>query len=160
MDITTSELVKSYINTKPKVVKCTEFINRKFPVEMSVEVPIFKDFSEMDKSIFRKYRSIDYLYVFDPENLRSDDLGVVSYKILGCAIKESDGRKFVVVDGGWCKTLIEIDNGVAKTCGRLISDVEWMNANIGDTYKGYRSNWIKGSISDIIEFRGKVHPIG
>jgi hypothetical protein len=130
-----------------------------------VEYPVYKELSELDPKLFKDYNKSDMVYIYAPSHGRSDNMGILSYKVVGATKKKSDKRILLIVEdmdkkANFKRVYLEIIDDSAIECGHVFNstDENYNTVNIGDEYKGYRnSKWVKMDPNEFKDKFGKIY---
>lgn len=152
------------IPRKEKVCKGSEIYFQ--PFDGWVDRPLYKQLSEIDKKDLAQYNGEGYIYVYQPNHVYADDMGIMTYKVVGATQKKSDkGVRLIVEDtyssfGRTIQKYFVIENNQAIDCGLVYIPTEeaYNKAEIGGEYTGYRrSKWIKLDPNDFSNLTGKLY---
>jgi hypothetical protein len=154
------------IDRNKKVCKGSEIYFNVF--DGWVDKPIYKQLSEIDPSQLSQYNQPGYIYVYQPNHVYADDMGIMTYKVIGATYKKADKQVLFIVEDKYTFTsdkreltaYINIKDGKAVDCGNgFIPTMEAYNkAEIGEEYTGYRrSKWCKLDPNDYSNLFGKVY---
>lgn len=146
------------IPRKEKVCKGSEIYFH--PFDGWVDKPIYKDLSEINPSDLSKYNKRGYIYVYQPNHLDSDDMGIMTYKVTGATLKKSDKKVRLIVSNKQNSIYFMIEDDKVIDCGLVFlkTEEDYNKSNIGEEYTGYRrSKWIKLDPNDFSHLFGKVY---
>lgn len=152
------------IPRKDKVCKGSEIYFRVF--DGWVDKPIYKQLSEIDTKDLTQYNQPGYIYVYQPNHIYGDDMGIMRYKVIGATFKKSDKQVRLIVEdtyssfGRTIPKYFVIEKDKAIDCGDgFVATMEAYNkAEIGEEYTGYRrSKWLKLNPNDYTNLTGKIY---
>lgn len=154
------------IPRKDKVCKGSEIYFR--PFDGWVDKPIYKQLSEIDPSELTQYNQPGYIYVYQPNHVYSDDMGIMTYKVIGATYKKSDKKVRLIVEDKYTFTsskkeltaylMIEGDKSIDCGNGFIPTMEAYNKAEIGQEYTGYRrSKWMKLDPNDYSNLTGKIY---
>lgn len=154
------------IPRKEKVCKGSEIYFN--PFNGWVDKPIYKQLSEIDPQDLVQYNQPDYIYVYQPNHVYADDMGIMTYKVIGATFKKSDKQVRIIVEDKYTFTsgqeeltkYFTIEDGKAVDCGNgFVPTIEAYNkAEIGQEYTGHRrAKWSKLDPNDYKHLFGKIY---
>lgn len=152
------------IPRKDKVCKGSEIYFR--PFDGWVDKPIYKQLSEINPSELSQYNQPGYIYVYQPNHIYADDMGIMTYKVIGTTFKKADKKVRLIVEdtyssfGRTISKYFVIENNQAVDCGDVFIPTEeaYNKAEIGQEYTGYRrSKWMKLNPNDYTNLTGKIY---
>lgn len=152
------------IPRKEKVCKSSEIYFSH--VRGWVDKPIYKSLSEIDPKDLAQYNNPDYIYIYQPNHVRADEMGIMTHKVIGATFKKSDKQVRLIVEdtyssfGRTVPKYFVIENGKAIDCGDgFIATMDAYNkAQIGQEYTGYRrAKWSKLDPNDYKHLFGKIY---
>lgn len=152
------------IPRKEKVCKGSEIYFN--PFNGWVDKPIYKQLSEIDPQDLVQYNQPDYIYVYQPNHVYADDMGIMTYKVIGATFKKSDKQVRIIVEdtyssfGRTIPKYFVIEDGKAVDCGDgFVATMDAYNkAEIGQEYTGYRrAKWSKLDPNDYKHLFGKIY---
>lgn len=167
-------MIKSdYTGTPDKIIDRNEKVCKGSEIYFNVfdgwvDKPIYKQLSEIDPSQLSQYNQPGYIYVYQPNHVYADDMGIMTYKVIGATYKKADKQVRLIVEDKYTFTsdkkeltkYFTIEDGKAVDCGNgFIPTMEAYNkAEIGQEYTGYRrSKWRKLDPNDYSNLFGKVY---
>ena len=169
---TNKTLIKSdYTGTPDKIISRKEKVCKGSEIYFNVfdgwvDKPIHKQLSEIDTSDLSQYNQPGYIYVYQPNHIYADDMGIMTYKVIGATYKKADKKVRLIVEdtyssfGRTIPKYFVIEDGKAVDCGNgFVPTMEAYNkAEIGEEYTGYRrAKWMKLDLNDYSHLFGKVY---